>query len=138
MQEVLFLQQICVAYPFVKETIINKGSKRTRLAKIYYFFELTFSILLCILLIEVTNPTKIVLIEVTNPTKIVLIDTSNANYQVHPQSLHLKLLFILLEKMPRVPIETARSIASILLTLVEPQVGQRGLLETDEYTCSIS
>ena len=101
-----------MAYPFVKETIINKGSKRTRLAKIYYFFELTFSILLCILLIEVTNPTK-----------IVLIDTSNANYQVHPQSLHLKLLFILLEKIPRVPIETARSIASILLTLVEPQVG---------------
>jgi hypothetical protein len=61
-----------VAYPFVKETIIIKGNKRTRLAKIYYFFELTFSILLCILLIEVTNPTKIVLIEVTNPTKIVL------------------------------------------------------------------
>ena len=76
-QEVLFLQQICVAYPFVKETIIIKGSKRTRLAKIYYFFELTFSILLCILLIEVTNPTKIVLIEVTNPTKIVLIEVTN-------------------------------------------------------------
>lgn len=48
---------------------------------------------------------------------------SNGNHQVHPQSLHLKLLFILLEKTPRVPIETACSIASILLTLVEPQVG---------------
>ena len=77
-----------------------------------------------IVLIEVTNPTKIVLIEVTNPTKIVLIDTSNANHQVHPQSLHLKLLFILLEKIPKNPTDTARSTTSSFLMLVDPQVGQ--------------
>ena len=83
---------------------------------------------LCHAVIEVTNPTKIVLIEVTNPTKIVLIDTSNANHQVHPQSLHLKLLFILLEKIPKNPTDTARSTTSSFLMLVDPQVGQWSVL----------
>lgn len=48
------------------------------------------------------------------------------NYQVCPQLLHLKLLFILLEKIPQNPIEAALSFTVSCLTSVDPHVGHLG------------